>query len=72
MQKRTAISWVISGMVNAVLFGVGIVVVLSVPALEAWAPYLIPLVVVVAFALTPFFAWKIAPRLRADRQAHIT
>ena len=51
-------------MISAVLFGVGAVTVLSVPALTAHAKYLIPAVVVANFALTPFIAIPIARRMR--------
>ncbi|MEB2846213.1 hypothetical protein GAO09_06190 [Rhizobiales bacterium RZME27] len=51
-------------MVNAVLFGVGTITVLTVPALTEHAKYLIPAVVVLSFALSPFISWLIAPRMR--------
>ncbi|QDY99286.1 hypothetical protein FQ775_02255 [Nitratireductor mangrovi] len=49
---------------NAVLFGTGVVTVLSVPALAAHAIYLIPAVVVASLALSPVAASWIAPRMR--------
>ncbi|MEX0405138.1 hypothetical protein ABGN05_05620 [Aquibium sp. LZ166] len=64
MKTRTYLTGIVSLMVNAVLFGAGVVVVLSVPALSEHAIYLIPAVVVASFILTPFIAWKIAPRMR--------
>lgn len=64
MKTRTYLTGIVSLMVNAVLFGAGVVVVLSVPALSEHAIYLIPAVVVASFVLTPFIAWKIAPRMR--------
>lgn len=67
MRTPTYMAGMIGLMVNAVLYGVGVVTVLSVPALSAWAPYLLPAVVVVSLALTPFIAWRIAPLLRARR-----
>ncbi len=51
--------------VNAVLFGTGAVVVLSVPALAAYAHILLPAVIVLSFVLSPFLAWTIAPMMRA-------
>ncbi|SMD20001.1 hypothetical protein [Rhizobium sp. RU36D] len=51
-------------MVNAVLFGIGAITVLSIPSLEPYWKYLLPAVVVASFALTPFIARQIAPRLR--------
>jgi len=51
-------------MVNAMLFGVGVVTTLSVPALAEHAKYLIPAVVVASFALTPFLVGFFARRMR--------
>ena len=57
--------WIVCAMMtNAVLFGAGAVTVLSVPALLPYAKYLIPAVVVLSFALAPFVARLIAPRMR--------
>lgn len=55
---------VCSMMINAVIFGAGAILVLSVPALAAEAKILLPLVVLAAFAAAPFFALVIAPRMR--------
>ena len=49
---------------NAVLFGTGVVTVLSIPALAAQAVYLIPAVVVASLILAPLAALWIAPRMR--------
>jgi len=54
-------------MINAVLFGIGIVTTLSVPALATHATIFIPAVVVLSFALSPFIAAAIAPRMRLRR-----
>lgn len=51
-------------MVNAMLFGVGVVTTLSIPALAEHAKYLIPAVVVASFALTPFLVGFFARRMR--------
>ncbi len=51
-------------MCNAVLFGTGAIAVLSVPALLPYAKFLIPAVVFLSFALAPFVAALIAPRMR--------
>lgn len=51
-------------MINAVVFGAGAVTVLSVPQLSAHAAYLIPAVVVLSFAISPFIALWVAPRMR--------
>lgn len=56
---------IMSGMmINAVLFGLGAVTVLSIPALAAQAKYLIPAVVLFSFALSPFLAALVARRMR--------
>jgi hypothetical protein len=52
-------------MTNAVLFGAGVITVLTVPALSANAAWWIPAVVVASFVLAAPIAWFIAPRLRA-------
>lgn len=68
MSTRTRISAVIAGMVAAVLFGIGVTLVLTIPALEAQAVVLIPAVIILSFVLAPFVSWAIAPRLRAPRR----
>ncbi|MBA4798324.1 hypothetical protein HNR26_001108 [Rhizobium rosettiformans] len=55
---------VCSMMINAVIFGAGAIVVLSVPALAVHAKVLLPLVIIAAFAAAPLFALVIAPRMR--------
>lgn len=61
---NTWLKIICSLMINAVLFGIGTITVLSVPALEEQAKYLIPAVIVFSFALAFFIASKIAPRMR--------
>ncbi|KQW29773.1 hypothetical protein ASE36_13255 [Rhizobium sp. Root274] len=51
-------------MINAVIFGTGAIIVLSVPALAAQAKVLLRLVVVASFLAAPFFAFAVAPRMR--------
>jgi hypothetical protein len=53
-------------MVNAVLFGIGLVLVLNVPGLKAHLGWNIVMVVVLSFVLAAPLAWLIAPRLRAS------
>ncbi len=65
MSPRAFITVLLSLMVNAVLFGFGAILVLSVPALNEQAKYLLPAVIVASFVVTPVIAWKMAPRLRA-------
>jgi hypothetical protein len=55
---------VCSMMINAVIFGTGAILVLSIPALAAEAKVLMPLVVIAAFGAAPFFALVVAPRMR--------
>jgi MFS family permease len=62
---RLRIATLIYTMTNAVLFGIGLVTVLTVPALNDYAAYGIPIVVVASFVLAAPAAWLIAPRLRA-------
>lgn len=55
---------VVSMQINAMLFGAGAIAVLTVPALADHAKYLIPLVVLASFALSPFLAGLVVPRMR--------
>lgn len=64
MSVRFQIAVMVGLMINAIIFGIGAVTVLSVPALSAHAAYLLPAVVICAFVITPLIAWMIAPRLR--------
>ncbi len=64
-RTRAAIAALIYMMANAVLFGAGLVTVLTVPALLPYAAGLIPVVVAASFVLAAPLAWWIAPRLRA-------
>ncbi len=68
MSTRAYIAALISMMVNAVVFGAGTIAVLSIPALSAYAAYLLPIVVVLSFTISPFIAWAMAPMLRSGRQ----
>ncbi|WP_313618756.1 hypothetical protein [Agrobacterium sp.] len=51
-------------MVNAILFDVGVITVLSVPTLTDHAKHLIPAVVIASFALTPLLVGFFAYRMR--------
>lgn len=68
MSIRASITTLISMMVNAVVFGAGAIAVLSIPQLSANAAYLLPIVVVTSFLVSPFIAWQIAPMLRSRWQ----
>jgi hypothetical protein len=63
--SRLRIAALIYTMTNAVLFGAGVITVLSVPSLAEYAAYWIPVVVAASFVLAAPLAWGIAPRLRA-------
>jgi len=65
VSTRLAIAVLIYAMVNAVLFGTGLITVLTIPELAAYAGTLIPVVVLVSFILAAPLSWLIAPRLRA-------
>ena len=64
-KTRVWIAALIYLMTNAVLFGIGLITVLTVPALSTNAAIWIPVVVVASFILAAPIAWEIAPRLRA-------
>jgi hypothetical protein len=70
MPTRFQIAWLVFMMTNAVIFGVGIVPVLAIPALAAHAFVLIPIVVVASVLIGAPLAWFIAPRLRARYWRH--
>ena len=62
---RLRIALMVFSMVNAVLFGVGLLTVLLTPALSSHAFTWIPIVVVLSLVLSPPIAWLMAPRLQA-------
>ncbi|WP_294532634.1 hypothetical protein [uncultured Rhodoblastus sp.] len=64
MSIRLQISILIYTMVQAVLFGVGTVLVLATP-LSALAMNLMPWVIGVSAVLSVPLSWMLAPRLRA-------
>ena len=64
---RDRIAVLIYAMVNAVLFGIGLVFVLNVPSFAAHLWVGIPAVVLASLVLAVPIAWLIAPRLRARR-----
>jgi hypothetical protein len=65
MKTRTYVAALVSMMINAVVFGIGAIAVLSLPGLAADAWFWLPLVVVVSFVVSPFIGWWMAPMLRA-------
>jgi hypothetical protein len=62
-QARLRVAALIFTMVNAVVFGVGLVTVLTTPVLAEHAFFWIPAVVVSSFVLSPPLAWFIAPMM---------
>ena len=64
-KTRFAIAALIYSMTNAVLFGVGIVTILLVPAFGENLAVAVPVVVVSSLLLAAPVAWFLAPRLRA-------
>ncbi|MFZ2103155.1 MAG: hypothetical protein WAU86_21575 [Oricola sp.] len=70
MRTRTMIAALIYLPLNAVLFGVGAIAVLSIPFPPDWVKYLLPIVVVAALALTAPVAWYLAPKLRLRGGRH--
>ena len=62
-RARLRVAVLIFVMVNAVVFGVGLVAVLTTPALSQHAFFWIPVVVVTSFAFSPPLAWLIAPMM---------
>ena len=63
MFVRFVIAAFVFMMVQAVMFGLGTIIVLATP-LSAFAMHLMPWVVVVSVAISAPLSWMIAPRLR--------
>jgi len=64
-KTRAGIAALIYTMTNAVLFGAGLIFVLSVPVFRGHGAAAISAVVVLSLLLAAPAAWMIAPRLRA-------
>jgi len=62
-QARLWVAALIFAMVNAVVFGVGLVTVLTTPALAQHVFFWIPAIVVSSFAISPLLSWYIAPMM---------
>ena len=69
MSTRVYIAGILALMVAGVLFGMGAIPVLMIPALSAKANVLLPIVVILPIVLTPPIAWKLAPKLTAKPHA---
>ena len=64
MSVRFWIAALVFLMVNAVLFGIGLVTIVSFPPLYARAMTLLPIVVFLSVIIAAPIAWFIAPKLR--------
>ena len=60
-RARLRVAALIWCMVNAVVFGIGVILVVSVPALMTHAFFWIPVVVVSSLAISAPLSWFIAP-----------
>jgi hypothetical protein len=63
--NRRRVAVLIYSMTNAVLFGIGLLIVLLIPPFNAHLGLAIPIVVIVSFVLAVPIAWLVAPRLQA-------
>ncbi|MFT0879449.1 hypothetical protein VRZ08_22985 [Rhodopseudomonas sp. G2_2311] len=70
MSNRFRIAALVYMMTNAVLFGIGMVSIMTVPALARNAMDWVPMAVIASFILAAPIAWWIAPRLRARYWRH--
>ena len=64
-RTRAGIAVLIYSMASGVLFGAGLILVLTLPVLNANAGFWISVVVGASFILAAPIAWWMAPRLRA-------
>ena len=60
---RLRVAALISLMVNAVVFGVGLIAVLMTPALAQHAFFWIPAIIVASFVVSAPLSWFIAPSM---------
>ena len=65
LKMRLGIASLVGLMVNAVLFGAGLITVLMIPALSANAFIALPVMIALSFIVAVPISWAIAPRLRA-------
>ncbi len=70
MSTRLAITLLVYGMVQAVLFGAGLLLLLWTPLAADAATYFPAMVIFSALISVPV-AWKLAPRLRASHQRRL-
>ena len=62
-RARLRVAALIFTMVNAVVFGVGLVTVLTTPVLAQHGFFWIPAIVVSSFVISPPLSWLIAPMM---------
>ena len=60
-RARLRVAALIYRMVNAVVFGIGVLLVVSIPALVSHAFFWIPALVVSSFVISAPLSWFIAP-----------
>jgi hypothetical protein len=65
MRKRLFVAALVYLPTNAVLFGIGAVTILTIPALNAQAEILFPYIVIASFILALPIAWLLGPRLQS-------
>ncbi|MGL4325334.1 MAG: hypothetical protein ACRCTD_14960 [Beijerinckiaceae bacterium] len=65
MKTNTQVRLLASMLAQSVFFGIGAIVVLSVPALSVHAAYSIPAVVIAAILLGGIAGWILGPKMRA-------
>ena len=70
VSKRAAIAILIYMMVQAVVFGIGVVLVMATP-LASIAMTLMPIVVATTLIASAPLAWWIAPFARASHERHV-
>ena len=63
MSIRAWATALISLLVNAILFGIGVITVMNVPAFNREAAMFLPICVLASFAITPMIIGFIAPKL---------
>ena len=64
MRVRTLLTIAIAFAIFPVLFTMGAWPILGIDALEQYAAYLLPAVIVIALIFAPVLGWYIAPRMR--------
>ncbi|HEX5934056.1 MAG TPA: hypothetical protein VFY63_07805 [Pseudorhizobium sp.] len=64
IKTETYMTAITSIMVNAVVFGFGVIAILSIPQLNENAKFLLPAWAILSLVAAPFIARRIAPRMR--------